>query len=94
MQNANRPEKNYKFGAVRASIWKDFKKDGQGRSFETVSVSIDRAYKDAQGRWQNTHSLKENDIPKAILALSKAYQYITEKETDSEPTTIHEETIE
>lgn len=79
----NQPVKSFRFGAVRAAIWKDQKQDRQGRSFDSVSVSLDRAYKDAQGDWQHTHSLKEVDIPKAILALSKAYQYITERDSEN-----------
>jgi len=81
MEN-NKPEKHFRFGPVRASIWRDTRQTADGKQFETASVSLDRAYKDSRGSWQNTHSLRENDIPKAILALNKAFEFITEKEDD------------
>ena len=36
-------------------------------------------YKDKQGQWKSTSSLSVNDIPKAINALQRAYQILTEK---------------
>lgn len=83
-QVANHPAKHFKFGAVRVTLWKDERKGPSGQSFDSWSVSIDRAYKDAKGVWQNTGSLRENDIPKAVAALGKAYTYIMEKGGDEE----------
>lgn len=83
MEN-NKPEKNFRLGAVRVSIWKDIRKGPNGREFEARTVTIDRAYKDAGGEWKNTHSLKEADVPKAVAALNKAYLFMLEKEPDTE----------
>ena len=71
-----KPEKSFKFGAVRAAIWKSEHQARNGQRFETRRVVMDRSYKDAQGAWQNTSSLDLNDIPKAILALERAYEYL------------------
>jgi hypothetical protein len=35
-----------------------------------------KRYKGQDGQWQSTSSLDVNDIPKAILALTKAYDYL------------------
>ena len=40
-------------------------------------TSIQKRYKSSEGDWKATHSLDKNDIPKMILALSKAYEYLT-----------------
>ena len=80
MEDKNKPEKQFKFGGVRVTIWKDVRKGSDGKSFETRSVTLDRAYKDASGEWKNSHSLRENDVPKAIAALQKAFIAITERE--------------
>jgi hypothetical protein len=40
-------------------------------------VVIEVRYKDKTGRWKGTNSLSLNDIPKAILALQKAFEYLT-----------------
>ena len=39
-----------------------------------LKATIDRRYKDSEGNWQSTKSLRLNDIPKAIVVLSKAYE--------------------
>ena len=77
--NAQRPVCHLKYGGVRISVWKFEHKEQTGRDFATWSVTIDRAYKDAKGAWQNTSSLRENDLPKAMLGLQKAYAYILTK---------------
>ena len=73
-QEKQKPEMNYRAGAVRAAVWKHTNKTKDGRVFETRKVVLDRAYKDANNQWQHTNSLDMNDVPKAILALSKAYE--------------------
>jgi len=82
MEEKNKPEKHYKYGAVRASIWREKRSGPGGKAFEAFSVTVDRSYKDAQGAWKNTSSFKENDIPKAIAALTRAYSYVCEKGGD------------
>lgn len=83
MESNNLPEKHVKFGGVRVSIWKNVRTGKNGKSFKTHTVKVDRAYTDANGEWHNTGNLKENDIPKAITALQKAFEYITEREVDN-----------
>jgi hypothetical protein len=33
-------------------------------------------YRDKAGNWKGTNSLSLNDLPKAILALQQAYEYL------------------
>ena len=80
METKNKP-KHIKFGSVRATIWQDQRKGPNG-TFITRNVTIDRAYKDAQGNWQNTASFHENDLPKAIVALQKAFEFLTRRESE------------
>lgn len=75
-QEGQRPEKNFKVGAVRAAVWKSTYSTRFGKQFDVKRVVIDRSYKDTQGAWKNTSSLDLNDIPKAVLALQQAYEYI------------------
>lgn len=69
------PEKRFKFGAVTASVFAN-EVSGQNGKAVLKSVSLQRSYKDRSGNFQNTASFKANDIPKAILALEKAYEYL------------------
>mgnify|MGYP006297724397 FL=1 len=85
----NTPEKKFRAAPVTATIWvNEVKtKDGDVRSFRTIS--LERSYKDKEGNWHNTGSMRVNDLPKAVLVLNKAYEYISVKEEN--PVSIEEE---
>jgi hypothetical protein len=72
-----KPEKDFKVGAVRATIWKRTHDTRDGRKFVACRVVLDRIYKDTQGTWQKTNSYDLNDIPKAVMALERAYAHLT-----------------
>ena len=62
-------------GGVNVAIWANKgKREGQETSYNTVS--IERSYKDKNDEWQTTNSLRVNDLPKAALALTKAYEHL------------------
>lgn len=90
--NGNRPVQKFQAGGVQAALWKNAKKVN-GSDVETLSVSIDRRYKDKSGAWQSTRSLHANDVPKAVLVLLKAYDFMTSKQSDETPL-IEEEIVE
>ena len=73
MDTKNQPEKQYKVGGVCVAIWKTERTDGNGGKYDTFQVTVDRSYKDSNGDWQHTGSMRMNDIPKAVLVLQKAY---------------------
>ncbi len=71
------PEKKFRAGAVCATVWMNegTSKDGQARQFP--SVSFEKSYKDKDGTWKGTKSLNVQDLPKAVLVCTKAYEYLT-----------------
>jgi len=70
-----KPETVFKVGAVRAAVFRNtIEKNGQ--SIQLPKVVIEVRYKDKSGQWQGTNSLSINDLPKAILALQKAFEYL------------------
>ena len=69
------PEKRFKVGACTASIFSNEVNTADGKK-DLKSVSLQRTYKDKDGSFKHTTSFKVNDIPKAVLALSKAYEYL------------------
>ena len=73
----NTPEKKFRASPVTATIWANEvqTKEGETRLFRTIS--LERSYKDKEGVWKSTSSLRTNDLPKAILVLNKAYEYIS-----------------
>ena len=71
----SKPETVFKVGAVRASVFRNtIEKDG--RTIPLPKVAIEVRYKDKTGQWNGTNSLSLNDLPKAILALQKAFEYL------------------
>ncbi|MBW2071719.1 MAG: hypothetical protein JRI89_10745 [Deltaproteobacteria bacterium] len=74
----NRPEKIFQHGSVKAAIFhNEIFKDGQG--FSVKKVSFQKLYRDSEGNLKTTASLDVNDLPKAVLVLQKAYDYLTER---------------
>lgn len=73
------PEKQFRAGAVNAAIWVNKTiKDGQEVVYKTIS--LERGYKNKEGNWQNTQSLRLNDLPRAAIVLQKAYEYLVLKD--------------
>jgi len=79
----SKPEKVFKMGAVRASVFLNtFQRNGQTLPIRKVVIEV--RYKDKDGQWQGTNSLSLNDLPKAITALQQAYEYLlAERSTDT-----------
>ncbi len=72
----NKPETVFKVGAVRASVFRNMVANN-GRMVPLPKVVIEVRYKDKMGQWKGTNSLSLNDLPKAVLALQQAFEYLT-----------------
>ncbi len=72
-QAVNRPLKKFRAGPVVATVWNNHAKDGEG---EYKTVSFERGYKDKDGAWKTTSTLRVHDLPRASLVLRKAYEFI------------------
>ena len=71
-----KPVKSVKVGAIEVAVWENSSKEG--RKF--FSTTIERNYKDGE-EWKKTGSLRDNDLPKAILALQQAYEFVALKDS-------------
>lgn len=79
-------EKTFRQGSCNASIVKSIHVSGE-RSFTLRKVVFQRHYRDNDGNWKSTHDLRVNDIPKAVIVLNRAYEFLTSNggpEDDSE----------
>jgi hypothetical protein len=71
-----KPEISFKCGNCETAVFEnEITKDG--KKIAMKKVAFQKRYKSPDGEWKTTYSLDTNDIPKAILALSKAYEYLT-----------------
>ncbi len=68
------PRARFKAGGIQVAVWDNVSKEGQ--VYQTIS--IDRSYK-AGEEWKTTKSFRASDLPKVILALEKAYEYLALK---------------
>jgi len=89
----SKPEISFKVGAVRAAIFRNTLQRGTG----TVSIGkvvLEVRYRDKDGQWKSTHSMSANEVPKAVLALQKAYDYLmTKKPEDAQEGPADDETL-
>jgi hypothetical protein len=74
------PEKIFRQGCCSASVFKN-SFVVNGKEIEKKKVVPQKSYKDKEGDWKHTNSFDEQDMPKMILAMQKAYDYVTTKES-------------
>ena len=89
-ETRNVPEKKFSTGVITATVWQN---QGKGRNGEAVAyrtVSLQRRYKDKQGNWQSTTTLRVNDLPRASLVLDKAYEHLVLKEMQNSQELVEE----
>lgn len=84
-KNVNKPEHTIRSGAITATIWKNTGTKDK-KEYTYYSVNLERSYKDKEDEWQKTGSLRSQDLPKAILVLQKAYEYLNLKREEEEIT--------
>jgi hypothetical protein len=83
------PEKRFKAGSCEAAVFEnEIVRDGQ--TVLVKKVAIQKRYKDKDDEWKSTHSLDQNDIPKMMLALSKAYEYLTLRDDKQDEVAVEE----
>jgi len=83
------PEKRFKAGSCEAAVFEnEIVRNGQTVSVK--KVAIQKRYKDKDDEWKSTHSLDQNDIPKMMLALSKAYEYLTLRDDKQDEVAVEE----
>jgi hypothetical protein len=80
-----KPEKSYRYGAINVAVFENEVISG-GKTIKLKKVSFQKRYKDSDGEWKNTNSLDVNDIPKAILALSRVYESLVLSDRTAENT--------
>ncbi len=81
---SNKPEKIFQHGAVKAAIFAN-EREKDGRFFTIKSVSFQKLYRDRDGLLKTTASLDVEDLPKAVVVLQKAYDYLTVRQEFEDP---------
>lgn len=68
---SNPPSAKFKSGAVEVTAWRNT--DAQGKSYLTYSV--ERIYKDKDGNFKRTSTMREHDLMRLRWAVEKALDW-------------------
>ncbi len=82
-QQRNKPNKVFRCGAVRASIWAN-RRVMQDAVVEVHSIRIEKSYKEGD-QWKQTMTLSTEDLPKAAIVAQEAYKYLRLYTSADEP---------
>jgi hypothetical protein len=74
-----KPQWHLKAGALEAACWKSVAKGEDGRDRDFFTVTIERSYKDKDGNWQHTGSLRRQDLLPMARLLGQAYDKLSAK---------------
>ena len=77
---SGRPDIQFKVDFVRACVWKNVCLLANGKMLNRHKIVVERTSRDRRGNLTTCCALEIEDLPKAILALKKAYDYLTTKE--------------
>jgi uncharacterized protein YceK len=77
-----KPEKKFRAGAVCATVWMNEGTSKEGQPTHFASVSFDKSYKDKDGTWKSTKNLNVQDLPKAALVITKAYEHLALRDAE------------
>lgn len=66
------PDRKFRSGGITATVWKGISE--KGTSYFNIQLS--KSYKDKDNNWKTTGSFKDYEVPKAMVLLQKAYEYV------------------
>ena len=72
---------------ICASIWRRTILTSDGYEHVTRTISLSCLYRDREGELQSVKSVGADDVPKAILALQKAHEYLIKTSCSRSPDT-------
>ena len=70
-------------GGITVAVWRRTELEEDGREVHRFSVSIQKRYKDDAGEWRDSGTFFPNDLPRLRLAIDKAFEYVTLKESQN-----------
>ena len=81
-QDATSPAKSptftCRFGQVSAAVFTNQVKLQSGKTANIPNVTLRRSFRNAQGDWEHTHSLRASDLLPAELALTRCYEHLAD----------------
>jgi hypothetical protein len=72
-----KPVAKFRAGQVSTALWEN-EISVNGRKVTVLKATVQRRYKDKDGKWKSSTSFSRNEIPLAIYCLKKAFEKIIE----------------
>ena len=73
-----KPTATFRFGPVSAAVFTNDVKLPSGKTITVANVTLRRSYRNTEGVWEHTHTLRVSDLLPAALALTKCYESIAD----------------
>ena len=77
------PLKKFRAGQISCALWEN-EASVNGRQIVMLKATVERRYKDRDGRWKSSGSFGRNDIPLVIWCMQKAFDSMLEERTLNE----------
>jgi hypothetical protein len=79
--NEKKPDARFSRGRCSVSIFfNEVQKDGQ--TIRIPKAVFQKRYCDKNGEWHATQGLDVDDLPKAVLCLNEAFEFLTRRKSD------------
>ncbi len=84
-----KPNKTFRAGSVRASVWDNELVSSTGEKVNRPRVSIERRYKNEHGEWVSSNHYSVNELPRVQAVVQAAFNYLvlTDRENGEHSTT-------
>lgn len=81
---ANRPVRQFRYGAVKAAVWENATDNGT-----MYGVTFNRSYRDSRGEWHDTGSFNPADLPALSKAALDAHSFVYERMREIRREVVH-----
>lgn len=71
-------------GLLSVSCFENKVETKEGKTFNSRTYVLNRRYRDDSGNYHSTKTLRESDLPRAIVALQEAYKRVAVFDPDVE----------
>lgn len=77
--------KKFSTGAISACVWENEALNQSGEIVSFKSVTVNKRYLDkADNTWKTANSFNLSDVPKAVVCMQKAYEFMVLREKSEE----------
>ena len=77
------PEKKFRSGSIYLTIWNNRKRVKHDKVSYFYTITLERRYKKGK-EWKSSNTYRVNDLPRAVLLLNKAYEYLVIQKSGKE----------